>query len=214
MPIDTSFWLGGNAMRFLPWSTHLSVLQHFGDVELGQVMRPSFKRQIPSSSDFCVTPNNLEGKRGRVGKRGINVRFEWRESSSSNGGGRWSAFILAQIWKLHGHLARAPANLQFLKWRDLEWWERENGNPRGARHSKRFSPNLDVERGIVKTAGLCWKQVAIDRSKWGDLENEYVTQQDVPWSSGKQPSHNLTKQFPDVLYTTNDCSVRESCEER
>ena len=62
--------------------------------------------------------------------------------------------MLAQIWRLHGHLARAPTNLQFLQWRDLECWEKEKRNPRGARHANRFNPNLDVERGIVRTAGL------------------------------------------------------------
>ena len=51
-------------------------------VELGQIMLPSYKRQILSSSDFCEMPNRLnspEGKRGRVGKRGINVRSAWTE---------------------------------------------------------------------------------------------------------------------------------------
>ena len=69
----------------------------------------------------------------------------------------------------------------------------EKRSPRGARHAKRFNPNLDVERGIVRTAGLLWKQTALDyRSKWGDLEKDYVHQHDVPCSSGKQLSiHNL-----------------------
>ena len=82
---------------------------------------------------------------------------------------------------------RSPTNIRFSQRRDLHWREQEKGNPRGARHSKRFNPNLHV-----KAAGLNWKQVALDKCKWGELEAKYVSQQDIPWSSGKQLSiHNL-----------------------
>ena len=60
-------------------------------------------------------------------------------------------------------MARSPDNLPYLTWRDLHWWEKEKARPKGARHAKRFNPNLDVDRWIVNVAGFDCKQLATDR---------------------------------------------------
>ena len=107
---------------------------------------------------------------------------------------RWSTHILQAIWKLHGHIARqataAPDNVAqaTLQWRNLSWWKTEQTKPRGTRHAARYNPFLDVERYIVHTAGLRWQETAQHRQEWASMQNTFIQAQDVPWSSGKQPS--------------------------
>ena len=77
---------------------------------------------------------------------------------------RWSTFILRQIWQLHGHIARgSEVGKKLLAWKDLLWWQGEQKKRKGTRHAGRFNPTADVERSIVKIAGLYWKEKAQDR---------------------------------------------------
>ena len=97
----------------------------------------------------------------------------------------WTEFLAAS--GLQGHVARGGGvGRTFLEWRDLLWWSREQAKRKGARHGGRFNPNLDVERFLVKTAGLHWKQTAMDRQTWIDLGHEFIQHNDLPWSTGKQ----------------------------
>ena len=100
---------------------------------------------------------------------------------------RWSTFILRQIWQLHGHIARGcEAGRKLLAWKDLLWWQEQQRQRRGARHAGRFNPTADVERSIVKIAGLHWKSHAQDRVWWKQQMDGYVEHFNVPWASGKQ----------------------------
>ena len=107
---------------------------------------------------------------------------------------RWSTHTLQSIWKLHGHIARqkgaTPDNVAqaTLEWRNLAWWKTEQAKPKGARHTARHNPFLDVERYIVHTAGLNWQQTAQNRQAWTQLQASFVHEHDIPWSTGKQPS--------------------------
>ena len=100
---------------------------------------------------------------------------------------RWSTFILRQIWQLHGHIARGcEAGRKLLAWKDLLWWQEQQRQRRGARHAGRFNPTADVEKSIVKIAGLHWKSQAQDRVWWKQQMDGYVENFNVPWASGKQ----------------------------
>ena len=61
---------------------------------------------------------------------------------------------------------------------------KDNGG--GPRHAGRFNPTADVERSIVKIAGIHWKTLAQDRAGWKQMMDDYVEQFNVPWASGKQ----------------------------
>ena len=50
----------------------------------------------------------------------------------------------------------------------------------------RFNPKADVERSIVKIAGLHWKSQAQGRVWWTQQMDGYVEHLNVPWASGKQ----------------------------
>ena len=185
-------------------------------------------RTWPSHAAILQAANTIQLRLLRDAKQPKKLKGEdwktWNQScQSENAQGRGRAVVHVHTGAdletpFYGQIACSPTNLPFLQWRDLGWSEQEKKNPRGARHSKRFNPNLDVERGIVKTAGLLWKQLAVDRPKWGDLETDYSSQHDVPWSSGKQLSiHNLCPGQQHVSRTApaihNECPfTRESCE--
>ena len=56
---------------------------------------------------------------------------------------------------MQGHVARAcEVGRRLLAWKDLLWWQGEQRQRKGARHAGRFNPALDVERNVVKIAGL------------------------------------------------------------
>ena len=73
-----------------------------------------------------------------------------------------------------------------LSWKDLHWWQGEQRQRKGARHAGRFNPALDVERHVVKIAGVDWKQRAQDREWWQNQTAVYIQHFDVPWASSKQ----------------------------
>ena len=75
---------------------------------------------------------------------------------------------------------------KLLAWKDLLWWQEQQRQRRGARHAGRFNPTGDVERSIVRIAGIHWKTTAQDRAGWKQMMDDYVEQFNVPWASGKQ----------------------------
>ena len=121
------------------------------------------------------------GKHGLTGTRMCRVQLHKFKHE------RWSTFILRQIWQLHGHVARGcEVGKKLLAWKDLLWWQGEQRQRRVARHAGRFNPSADVERSLVKIAGLHWKDRAQDRGWWQVQASAYIDQFNVPWASGKQ----------------------------
>ena len=58
----------------------------------------------------------------------------------------------------------------------LLWWQGEQSQRKGP----------DVERSVVKVAGLDWKERAQDRGWWHSRSEDYIQQFNVPWASDKQ----------------------------
>ena len=67
-------------------------------------------------------------------------------------------------------------------WKGLLWWQREQRQRKGARHAGRFNPALDVERSVVKVAGLDLKERTQDRGWWHSRAEDYIQQFNVPWA--------------------------------
>ena len=170
------FWVGGSSSEVLAlldtlvrpaalwgcstWPTHAAILQAANTLQLRFLRHSKNPKRKVGETWAQWNQRTLRSARSRL----FHV-----------GGQRWYTFILSQIWSLHGHLARSPSNARFLMWRDLQWWETEKSKPRGARHSNRFNPNLDVERGMVKAAGLGWKKGQRTDASGGSLSASMST---------------------------------------
>ena len=98
---------------------------------------------------------------------------------------------------------------------EVEGREQETRNPRGARHSKRFNPNPDVDcvgnrRHLTDPSGGTLRKImSANKMCLGVAANNSASTTSALDSDNQQP-----KQVLDYPYTTNDRSVRESCEER
>ena len=91
---------------------------------------------------------------------------------------RWSAYILQQIWKLWGHMARGGGEVRsmlLLRWKNLQWWRAQQADRRGVRHAARYNSQLDVERALERTAGENWMAQALQRDHWRKLAPIFVT---------------------------------------
>ena len=88
-----------------------------------------------------------------------------------------------------------------LERKDLRWWNEQQKLRRGVRHAGRFNPGLDVERSICQIAGLEWQTKAQDRQWWQNKTEDYITQFDVQWATGKQTQACLRSGVT-LLHTT------------
>ena len=107
--------------------------------------------------------------------------------------GRWSTAWLERSWNYAGHRARAqewecpPASAILNTYRDLEWWEQQQGQRFGIRHPHRFRVKLmGEEREMEEIAGGRWREVAHDRETWRDLRTKWIQKKDLPWASHVQ----------------------------
>ena len=108
-------------------------------------------------------------------------------------GYRWSTLWLRRVWDYSGHRARAsswdviPGCAVLNEYRTLQWWHHQQGLHNGTRHTHRFFPRLmGEERALNRAAKGDWRTVAMDRHRWCQLQNAWVDQEDVQWSSLEQ----------------------------
>ena len=106
---------------------------------------------------------------------------------------RWSTQWLARYWNYAGHVARgllntpAPSSAILCYHRSVHWWERQQEDPLGMRHSNRFFSKLyPLERSLDTAAGGEWRFVAMDRREWRSKLPNWTERMDVPWTSGSQ----------------------------
>ena len=108
-------------------------------------------------------------------------------------GERWSTHWLRRCWLYAGHRARGihltptPGCSLLDSYRNLEWWQEQQGLSTGHRHKGRFFPRLmSEEKAMNRAAGGPWREVAQNREGWRQCTSAWIEQQDLPWSSGVQ----------------------------
>ena len=118
-----------------------------------------------------------------------------------SGLGRWSTLHLQLTWRYAGHRARSKnaqhpsAAAMLTHFRTPEWWQHQQQLSTGERHKRRHFPRITLEEKSVQI-GLTddWRELALDRLLWRDLEQQFVDRTDVPWCTGRQlalPAYSL-----------------------
>ena len=121
----------------------------------------------------------------------------WRAAGAAlhrAGQERWSTMWLRRHWTYSGHRARGVdrecpvISSIFDTFRDRQWWEAERQKKNGLTHVKHFPRLMQMESKMDTVTKGPWRQVAVDRGKWRELETVWVDQEDLPWASGRQQS--------------------------
>ena len=101
---------------------------------------------------------------------------------------RFSTFVLRQVWRLYGHVARQNSRAkQLLRWRGPCWWKAEQQKRGGRRHPGRFNAGREVQNDINAFLEVDdWMEAAQDRKAWKLRERAWVKSQDLPWASNAQ----------------------------
>ncbi|CAE7458351.1 unnamed protein product [Symbiodinium natans] len=167
------------------WPAHDALLRQANAIQLGQVRQMMGHRRRPTES--WTEWNTRTLRLARLALQYHNVQ-------------RWSTHTLHRTWSLAGHIARGEGpTKQIALWKNMQWWRGEQKKRGGARHAKRFNPNLDPERHLATIGGDNWVEVAQDRGEWRRLSTKFVERFDTPWASGRQkaignltPSHSHT----------------------
>ena len=108
---------------------------------------------------------------------------------------RWGDKHLSAFWQYTGHLVResqqerASVAGAISAFRDLVWWNQQQDLQAGKRHHRRFSFLMNTERRIARVIGSsAWRVAACNRAQWKGFEKKWTEQEQVAWSSGRQPS--------------------------
>ena len=108
---------------------------------------------------------------------------------------RWGDKHLSAFWRYTGHLVRESQQHSssvagiLSGFRDLVWWTRQRELLRGVRHHRHFPFLMNTERRIATTVGSdAWRVAACNRAQWRGFEKQWITQEQVPWASGRQTS--------------------------
>ena len=108
---------------------------------------------------------------------------------------RWGDKHLAAYWAFTGHRVRAGAREgcsaagRLSHFRGLGWWQQQQRSSGGRRHGHHFPFLMNCERSISRVAGTAdWRVLAANRVQWAERVGDWIQQEAVPWSSGRQPS--------------------------
>ena len=108
---------------------------------------------------------------------------------------RWGDKHLAGFWRYTGHVVRegqregATVAGVLANYRPLTWWEQQQQGGGGARHHRHFPRLMNTERKLSRVTGSsAWRVAAANRAQWKGLEVSWITQESIPWSSGRQPA--------------------------
>ena len=112
---------------------------------------------------------------------------------------RFSTFVLRQVWRLYGHVARQNSRAkQLLRWRGPVWWKAEQQKRGGRRHPGRFNAGREVQNDINAFLEVDdWMEAAQDRKAWKLTERAWVKSQDLPWVNwGSALTSSCPKNWP------------------
>ena len=123
-----------------------------------------------------------------------------RSLMHSHGVERWSTSWLQRYWAYKGHIARAsdrehpPASSVLDSYRTLQWWRDQQRRTDGISHRGAFFAYRTHEEESLNRAcsSTDWRIVSKDPQVWKNFQQQWITNMDVPWSSGRQlalPSH-------------------------
>ncbi|CAE7752980.1 pol [Symbiodinium sp. CCMP2456] len=107
---------------------------------------------------------------------------------------RWSTLWLRNYWRYSGHRARGvhrdhPAlSSVFDSFRTKKWWDHEKANPWGIKHVHHYARLMMTEAKMNDAVEGEWRRVAQDRVAWRNAEQRWITREDLPWASGRQPT--------------------------
>ena len=108
---------------------------------------------------------------------------------------RWGDKHLAAFWQYTGHLVRGGQQPQasvagvLSTYRDLMWWNHQQDLRQGKRHQRHFPFLMNTERRIARVIGSpAWRVAACNRAQWKGFEGRWIAQEQIAWSSGRQPS--------------------------
>ena len=123
-----------------------------------------------------------------------------RSLMHSQGVERWSTCWLQRFWAYKGHIARAlereqpPASSILDAYRTLAWWRDQQRRPDGLSHRGSFYAYHTFEEQSFNRAcsSSNWREISKDPIVWKSFQQQWVSNMDVAWSSGRQlalPSH-------------------------
>ena len=108
---------------------------------------------------------------------------------------RWGDKHVLAFWRYTGHLVRESQKERpsvpgtMAKFRDLVWWNRQQGQQQGKRRHRHFPFLMNAERRIASTIGdAAWRVAACNRAQWKGFEEKWLEREQIPWASGRQSS--------------------------
>ena len=108
---------------------------------------------------------------------------------------RWGDKHVLAFWRYTGHLIResqkeSPSvSGSMANFRDLVWWNQQQGQQGGKRHQRHFPFLMSTERRIANIIGdSAWRVAACNRAQWKGFETQWLEREQIPWASGRQSS--------------------------